>query len=145
MTQYNTLNVKLPTLQPNKLKLEIKNGTEITLKISSNVVVDSNDENTFPHKLLLINTQVWKLFKAFANGSSANIKLSKTHLDKIGQSGGCLGRFLGPLLKAGLLVIGNILKILVASVLIPLRLTVAATSAADATTHKKCLDLVRWL
>ena len=135
MTQHNTLNVKLPTLQPNKLKLEIKNGTEITLKISSNVVVDSNDENTFPHKLLLINTQVWKLFKAFANGSSANIKLSKTHLDKIGQSGGCLG----------LLVIGNVLKILVASVLIPLRLTAAATSAADATTHKKCLDLVRWL
>ena len=64
-------------------------------------------------------------------------------MDKIGQSGGCLGRFLGPLLKAGLLVIGNILKMLVASVLIPLRLTVAATSAADATTHKKCLDLVR--
>ena len=88
MTQHNTLDVKLPTLQPNKLKLEIKNGTEITLKISSNVVVDSNDENTFPHKLLLINTQVWKLFKAFASGSSANIKLSKTYLDKIGQSGG---------------------------------------------------------
>ena len=106
---------------------------------------DNSQFRSFPHKLLLINTQVWKLFKAFANGSSANIKLSKTHLNKIGQSGGCLGRFLGPLLKAGLLVIGNILKILVASVLIPLRLTVAATSAADATTHKKCLDLVRWL
>ena len=77
MTQYNTLNVKLSNLQLNKLKLGIKNGTEVTLKISSNIVGDSNDENKFPHKLLLTNTQVSKLCKAFANGSSANIKLSK--------------------------------------------------------------------
>ena len=56
MTQYNTLNVKLPNSQINKLKSAIKNGTEITLKISSNIVGDSNDENTFPHKLLLTNT-----------------------------------------------------------------------------------------
>ena len=76
MTQYNTLNVKLSNLQLNKLKLGIKNGTEVTLKISSNIVGDSNDENKFPHKLLLTNTQVSKLCKAFANGSSANIKLS---------------------------------------------------------------------
>ena len=53
MTQYNTLNVKLPNSQLNKLKSGIKNGTEVTLKISSNVVDDSNDENNFRHKLLL--------------------------------------------------------------------------------------------
>ena len=47
-----------------------------------------NDENNFPHKLLLTNTQVSKLRKAFANGSSANATLSKTQLHKIGQSGG---------------------------------------------------------
>ena len=58
MTQYNTLNVKLSNSKLNKLKSGITNGTEITLKISSNVVGDSNDENNFPHKLLLINTQV---------------------------------------------------------------------------------------
>ena len=58
MTQYNTLNVKLSNSQLNKLKLEIKNGTEVTLKISLNVVGDSNDENNFPQKLLLTNTQV---------------------------------------------------------------------------------------
>ena len=58
MTQYNTLNVKLPNLQLNKLKLGIKNSTEVTLKISSNVVGDSNNENNFPHKLVLTNTQV---------------------------------------------------------------------------------------
>ena len=77
MTQYNTLNVKLSNSQLNKLKSGIKNGTEVTLKISSNVVGDSNDENNFSHKLLLTNTQVSRLCKAFANGSSANIKLSK--------------------------------------------------------------------
>ena len=34
MTQYNTLNVKLSNLQINKLKSGIKNGTEVTWKIS---------------------------------------------------------------------------------------------------------------
>ena len=57
-----------------------KNDTEVTLKISSNVVGGSNDENDFPYKLLLTNTQVSKFHKSFANDSSANIKLSKTQL-----------------------------------------------------------------
>ena len=61
-----------------KLKSRIKNGTEVTLKLLSNVVGDSNDDNNFPHKLLLTNTQVLRLRKAFANGSLANVKLSKT-------------------------------------------------------------------
>ena len=56
MTQYNTLNVKLSNSQLNKLKSRIKNGPEVTLKISLNVVSESNDENNFPHKLLLTNT-----------------------------------------------------------------------------------------
>ena len=51
MTQYNTLNVKLSNSQLNKLKSVRKNGTEVTLKITSNVVGDSNDENNFLHKL----------------------------------------------------------------------------------------------
>ena len=88
MTQCNTLKVKLSNTQLNKLKSGIKNGAEVTLKISSTVDGDSNDENNFSHKLLLTNTQVSKLRKAFANGSSANIKLSKTQLHKIEQSGG---------------------------------------------------------
>ena len=57
MTQYNTLNVKLPHSQINKLKSEIKNGNDLTLEISSNIVGDSNDENNFPYKLLLTNTR----------------------------------------------------------------------------------------
>ena len=78
MAQYNTLNIKFPNFQFNKLKSGIKNGTEVTLKLSSNVAGDSNDETNFPHKLLLTNTQVSRLCKAFTNGSSAKIKLSKT-------------------------------------------------------------------
>ena len=50
-------------------------------------------------KLLLTNTQVLTLRKAFANYSSANIKSSKAQLHKIGQSGGFLCRLSGPLLK----------------------------------------------
>ena len=96
MTQYNTLSVKLFNSQLTKLKLGIKNGTQVTLKILSNVVGDSNDKNNFPHKVLLTNTQVSKIRKAFGNGSSANIKLVKTQLHKIGQLGGSLGRLLGP-------------------------------------------------
>ena len=67
MTQYSTWNVKLSNLKLNKLIWEVKNGTEVTLKLSSNVVGDSNDENNFPRKLLFTNTQVLRLRKAFAN------------------------------------------------------------------------------
>ena len=74
MTQYSTLNVNLSNSQLNRLKSGIKNGTEVTLKLSSNVICDSNDEDGSPHKLLLTSTQVSKLRKAFASHSSANIK-----------------------------------------------------------------------
>ena len=102
MTQYNTLNVKLSNSQLNKLKSGIKNDTKVYLKLSSIVAGGSNGQNNFPHKLLLTNTQVSKLCKAFANNSSANIKLSKTQLHKIRQPGGFVGRLFGSLLKTGL-------------------------------------------
>ena len=85
-----------------KLKLWMKNNTEVTLKISSNIVGDSNDETSFPHRLSLTNTHVPNLRKAFANGSSANIKLSKSQLHKIGKSGLLLGSLFGSLIKTGL-------------------------------------------
>ena len=135
MTQYNTSNVKLSNLQLNELKLG-KNGTEVTLKTSSNVLADSNDENNFPHKLLLTNTQVSKLFKAFENNPSANKDLSKTQLHKIEQSGGFLGRILRPLLRNGLPLIGNVLKPLAKSVLMPLGLTTARLTT-DAAIREK--------
>ena len=121
-------------LQFNELRPGIKNGTEMTLKILSNVVGVSNNENNFPHKLLLTNTQVLRLHKAFGNNFSANIKLSKTQLHKKGQSGGFLGRLLGPLLKIYLHLVGNVRTPLAKIVLIPLGLT-AAASATVAAVH----------
>ena len=85
MAQFNTLNVKLSNSHINRLKSGIKNGTEVILKVSSNVFGDWNHENSFQQKLLLTNTQVTKFHKALAIGSSANIELSKAQLHKIGQ------------------------------------------------------------
>ena len=56
------------------------------------------------------------------------------------QSGGFLGRLLGPLLKTGLLLIKNVIKPLAKSVLISLGL-IAAASAVDAGIHKKNLGI----
>ena len=75
MTQCNTLNVKLSNLQLNKLKSGIKNGTQVTLKVSSDVVSDFNDEINFPHKLLT-DTQILRLGKTFIKNPSPSIKLS---------------------------------------------------------------------
>ena len=97
-----------------------------------------DDESNFPHKLLLTKRQVANLRKAFANNLPTYIKLSKTQLLKVIQSGGFLGRLLGPLLKTGLPLIKNVIKPLVKNVLIPLGLT-AAASAADAEIHKNIL------
>ena len=136
MTQHNSLNVKLSNSQLNNFKSAIKNETEVVLRLSSNMIGDN--ETNFPHKLLLTNRQVSNLRKAFANHLSADIKLSKTQLSKMIQSGGFLGRLLGPLLKTGLPLMKNAIKPLAKSVLIPLGLT-AAASAADAGIHKKIL------
>ena len=136
MAQYNSLNVKLSNSELNKLKSAIKNETEVVLRLSSNMI--GYNENNFPHKLLLTNTQVSNLRKTFANNSSADIKSSKTQLSKMIQSEGFLGRLLGPLLKTGLRLIKNVIKPLVKSDFIPLGLT-AAASAADAGIHKKIL------
>ena len=100
------------------------------------MVGNSNDNTNFPNELLLTNRQVANIRKAFANHSSTDIKLSKTQLSKMIQSGGFLGKILGPLLKTGLPLIKSVIKPLVKSVLIPLGLTTAA-SAADAGIHKK--------
>ena len=138
MAQYNSLNVKLSNSQLNKLKSAIKNETEVVLRLSSNMIGDN--ETNFPHKLLLTNRQVANLRKAFANYLSTDIKLSKTQLSKMIQSGVFIGRLLGPLLKTGLPIMKNEIKPLAKVVLIPLRLTAAALTA-DAGIHKKYQDL----
>ena len=138
MTQYNGLNVKLSNSQLKKLKSAVKNETEVVLRLSPNMIGDSNDEINFSHKLLLTDRQVLSICKAFTDNSSANIKFSRTQLSKMIQSGGFLGKLLGPLLKTGWPLIKIVIKPLAQSVLISLRLT-AAASAADAGIHKKRL------
>ena len=132
MTQYNSLNVKLSNLQLNKLKSPIEVGTKVVLRLPSN----SNDKINFPHELLLTNRQVANLCKAFANYLSNDIKLSKTQISNMIQSGGFLGRHLGPSLKTGLPLMKNVIKPLTKSVLISLELT-AAASVADVGIHLK--------
>ena len=100
------------------------------------MVGNSNDNTNFPHELLLTNRQVANIRKAFANHSSTDIKLSKTQLSKMIQSGGFLGKLLGPLLKTGLPIIKSVIKPLAKSVLIPLGLTAAYIKKGI---HKKIL------
>ena len=132
MTQYNSLNVKLSNSQLNKLKSSIKNETDVVLRISSNMVGDSNDNTNFPYELLLTNRKVANIRKAFADHSSIDIKLSKTQLSKMIQSGGFLGNLLcklaGPLMKVAMPLAKNVLAPLVLS---------AAMSAIDGSIKKK--------
>ena len=78
MTQYNRLNVKLSNSQLNKLKSAIKNKIEVVLRLSPNMIGESNDEANFPRELLLTDRQVSATRKALSNNSSADIKFSKT-------------------------------------------------------------------
>ena len=76
MTQYNRVNVKLSKSQLNKLKSAIKNESDVVIRISPNIIGDCNDRTNFPHELLLLtNRQVSSMI----------------------QSGGYLGKLLGPL------------------------------------------------
>ena len=134
MTEYNSLNVKLSDSHFNKLNAAIKNETGVVLRISSSMVGNSNDNINFPHELLLTDRQIANIRKAFAKNISTDIKLSKTQLSKMMQSGGFLGNLLsklaGPLMKVAMPLAKNVLA--------PLGLT-AAMSAIDGSIKKKML------
>ena len=66
--------------------------------------------NNLPHELLLTARQKTKVRNAFNYNTSTDLKLSKTQISKIIQSGGFLCRLLGPLLKTGLPLIKNVIK-----------------------------------
>ena len=55
MTQHNILNLKVSKSQLNELKSTIKNETDVILRLSSNMIGNSDEETNFPHKLLLTN------------------------------------------------------------------------------------------
>ena len=124
MTQYNSLNVKLSNSQLNKLKSSIKNETDVVLRISSNMVSNSNDNSNFPHELLLTNRQVANIRNAFTNHSSIDIKFREIFRK-------FLGKLAGPLMKVAMPLAKNVLA--------PLGLS-AAISAIDGSIKKKMLD-----
>ena len=74
------------------------------------MICNSDDVTNCSHKLLLISRQVANLRKGFSNYSSPGIKLSKTQLSKMIQSGGFLRRLLGPLLKTGLSLMKSVIN-----------------------------------
>ena len=130
MVEYNTVNAKLSNSQLNKLKRTVKKNEGTTLRISARMF---NSDN-LPHKLLLTTRQTSKLRNEIGNNMSTDIKLSKAQISKISQSGGFLGKLLGPLLKTGLPLLKSVIK--------PLGLLglTAASSAIDAGVQKKIYD-----
>ena len=90
------------------------------------------DGNNLPHDLLLKTRQKIKLRNAFNNNMSIDLKLSRTQISKIIQSGGFLGSLLSklavPLMKVAIPSVKNVLA--------PLGIT-ATASAIDAGIKKK--------
>ena len=102
------------------------------------MIGDTNGKTNFPHKIISTNRQVSSLRKAFTSSSSSNIKLSKTKICVIIQSGRFLDKRLGTLVKVGLPLMKNAIKLLAKCFLIPIVLTTEA-STTDAGIHKKLL------
>ena len=120
MVEYTKVNVKLSDSQIKKLKDAVKDNTGTTLRISLKMF----NGNDLPHELLLTTRQKTKLRNAFNNNMSADIKLSKTQIVKIIQSGGFLGSLLsklaGPLMKIAVPLAKNVLA--------PLGITASAST-----------------
>ena len=84
MVEYSKVNFKLSDTQLKKLKTAVKDKTGTTLRMSLKMFA----ENDLPHELLLTTRQKTKLRNAFNNNRSTNLKLSKSQISKIVQSGG---------------------------------------------------------
>ena len=129
MVEYSEINCKLTNVQLNKLKKAVKSN-EVLLRLRLGIRNFNKDER--PHELLLTTRQNTKLRNAVNNNSATDIKLSKTQIKKIIQSGGFLGKLLsklaGPLMKVEMPLPKNVLA--------PLGLT-AAMSAIDGSIQKK--------
>ena len=131
MVEYKTVNPKLSNSQLNKLKSAVKNKQGTTLRMNARMF-SSQD---LPHELFLTQRQITKLRNNIENNLQTDIKLSKAQISKIIQSGGFLGKLLGPLLKTGLPLLKSVIK--------PLGLLglTAASSAIDAGVQKRYVIL----
>ena len=126
MIEYNTVNAKLSNSQVNKLKSTVKNNKRTTLRVNARMF----NGNNLPHELLLTTRQTTKLRNTIENNMSTYIKLSKAQISNIIQSGGFLGKLLGPLLKTGLPLLKSVIKLL------GLLGLIATSSAIDAGVQK---------
>ena len=128
MVEYSKVDCKLTNVQLNKVKKAVKSNEGATLRL--NIRNFNKDETS--HELLLTTRQNTKLRNALNNNSATDIKLSKTQIKKIMQSGGFLGKLLsklaGPLMKVAMPLAKNVLA--------PLGLT-AAMSAIEESIQKK--------
>ena len=128
MVKYSEVNCKLTNVQLNKLKKTVKSNKGVTLRLG----IRNFNKDERPHELLLTTRQNTKLRNALNNNSATDIKLIKTQIKKIIQSGGFLGKLLskleGPLMKVAMPLAKNVLA--------PLCLT-AAMSAIDGSIQKK--------
>ena len=134
MVEYNKVNAKLSDSQLNNLKNAVNYKQGTTKGLNGRKF----NRNILPHELLLTTRQTTKLRNTIENNMSTDIKLSKAQISKIIQSGGFLGRLLGPLLKTGSPLIKNVINPFANSVLIKLGLT-AAVSAGVGIQKKKIL------
>ena len=102
MVEYSKVDCKLTNVRLNKFKKVLKSNEGATLRLG---IRNFNKDET-PHELLLTTRQNTKLRNAVDNNSATDIKLSKTQIKKIIQSGGFLGKLLsklaGPLMKVAL-------------------------------------------
>ena len=128
MVEYSKINCKLTNILLNKFKKSVKSNEGATLRLS----IKNFNKDGLPHKLLLTTRQNTKLRNAINNNSATDIKLSKSQIKKLIQSGGFLDKLLsklaGPLMKVAMPLAKNVLA--------PLGLT-AAMSAIDGSIQKK--------
>ena len=128
MVEHTKINAKLSNLQLSRLKKATKNNEQVTLRLGTK----NFNKNDLPHELFLTTRRNTKLRNEINNNMATDIKLSKTQIKKIIQSGGFLGSLLGK--TAGLLI--KVAMPSARNVLAPLGLT-AAVFAIDGGIQKK--------
>ena len=128
MVEYSKINCKLTNVQLNKLNKAVNSNEGASLRLG----IKNLNKDELPHELLLTTRQNTKLRNALNNNLATDIKLSKTQIKKLIQSGGFLGKLLsklaGPLMKVAMPLAKNVLA--------PLGLT-GAMFAIDGSIQKK--------
>ena len=95
MANYQEARVKLTNTQLKKLKYTVKNKTSKILRLNKK----NFEDEEVPHELFLITRNATKIRNAFANIMSIDMKLIKTQISKIIQSGEYFGFLSANLVK----------------------------------------------